>query len=55
MKDILILFCSSILEVLLERRADANFQNDSGKTALMLACYAGKLAAVKELRYHGAK
>lgn len=42
------------IESLVKHGADVNFQNEAGKTALMLACYAAKLEAIQELKYHGA-
>ncbi|XP_070540511.1 fibronectin type 3 and ankyrin repeat domains protein 1-like [Ptychodera flava] len=44
----------NIVDVLIQHRADVNFQNDSGKNALMLACFAGQLEVVKTLRAEGA-
>ncbi|XP_022288625.2 fibronectin type 3 and ankyrin repeat domains 1 protein-like isoform X1 [Crassostrea virginica] len=45
----------SIMEILIRYGADVNAKNDSGKTALMLACFAGQFDAVKLLRANGAK
>nr|XP_034329711.1 fibronectin type 3 and ankyrin repeat domains 1 protein isoform X1 [Crassostrea gigas] len=45
----------SIMEILIRHGADVNAKNDSGKTALMLACFAGQFDAVKLLRSHGAR
>ena len=40
--------------MLILKGADINAQNESGKTALMLAAFAGKLNIIKELRSNGA-
>ncbi|KAK2142501.1 hypothetical protein LSH36_947g01017 [Paralvinella palmiformis] len=46
---------SRIMEILLDHGADVNFQNEAGKTPLMLAAYEGQRDAVKELLARGAK
>ena len=46
--------CSDVMEILLEFNADPEYSNSSGKTALMIACYAGQEDAAKLLREHGA-
>lgn len=43
------------IEVLVKHGADVNYQNDAGKTAMMLAAYAGQTQSIKELRHYGAK
>ena len=43
-----------MISLLIEKGVESNAQNDSGKTALMLAAFYGKLNAIKELRDHGA-
>ncbi|CAH1783527.1 unnamed protein product [Owenia fusiformis] len=43
-----------VMDVLIARGADVNWKNDSGKTALMMACYTGKLESVERLRQAGA-
>ncbi|KAH3789094.1 fibronectin type 3 and ankyrin repeat domains protein 1-like isoform X2 [Dreissena polymorpha] len=45
----------SEVELLLKHGADVHLQNDAGKTALMLACYAGQLDVIKILRQNGAR
>lgn len=42
-------------ETLLKFGADVNLKNDSGKTALMLTCFAGQIETAKLLREHGAR
>ena len=43
-----------MVELLLYKGAQVNAQNESGKTALMLAAFSGKLNVVKELRNNNA-
>ena len=43
-----------MVELLIIKGANVNAQNESGKTALMLAAFAGKLNLIKELRNNGA-
>lgn len=43
------------MEMLIHYGADVNFKNESGKTALMMVCAAGKLETVKVLRKHKAR
>ncbi|KAK7483237.1 hypothetical protein BaRGS_00025530, partial [Batillaria attramentaria] len=43
------------MEMLLEHGAEVDYKNESGKTALMMVCAAGKLEPVKVLRKHGAR
>ncbi len=43
-----------LIELFIEHGADINYQNESLKTALMLAAFHGKLSMVKTLRQHGA-
>jgi ankyrin repeat protein len=43
-----------MIALLIEKGLDVNARNDSGKTALMLAAFHGKLNAIKELRDNGA-
>ena len=42
------------MEILLEFNADPEYPNTSGKTCLMIACYAGQEEAARLLRQHGA-
>lgn len=42
-----------MVELLILKGANVNAQNESGKTALMLAGFAGKLNIIKELRNNG--
>lgn len=44
-----------VMEVLIKHGADVDTQNDSGKTALMLATFAGKLKSIEFLRECHAK
>ncbi|KAL5017563.1 hypothetical protein ScPMuIL_007152 [Solemya velum] len=44
-----------IVDVLLKYDADVHQKNEAGKTALMLACFAGKQEVVMRLREHGAR
>lgn len=41
---------SRMVELLITKGANVNAQNESGKTAIMLAAFAGKLNIIKELR-----
>lgn len=41
------------METLLELGADPNYMNSSGKTCMMIACYAGKEDPIKVLRDRG--
>ena len=43
-----------MVETLVMKGANVNAQNQSGKTAIMLAAFAGKLNIIKELRSSGA-
>lgn len=43
-----------MVELLIHKGANVNAQNESGKTAIMLAAFAGKLNIIKELRTNGA-
>lgn len=43
-----------MIALLIEKGIDVNTQNDTGKTALHLAAFYGKLGALKELRNSGA-
>ena len=43
-----------MVELLIMKGANVNAQNESGKTAIMLAAFAGKLNIIKELRNNGA-
>jgi ankyrin repeat protein len=43
-----------MVETLVAHKANVNARNDTGKTALMLAAFAGKLNVIKELRTSGA-
>ncbi len=43
-----------MVELLISKGCNVNAQNETGKTALMLASFSGKLALVKELRNNGA-
>jgi ankyrin repeat protein len=43
-----------MIVLLLEKGLDVNSQNDTGKTALHLAAFHGRLNCVKELRQKGA-
>lgn len=43
-----------MVELLINKGANVNAQNESGKTAIMLAAFAGKLNIIKELRNNGA-
>lgn len=43
-----------MVELLVKYGADINAQNESGKTALMLAAFSGKLKIIQELRTSGA-
>lgn len=43
-----------MVELLITKEANVNAQNESGKTAIMLAAFAGKLNIIKELRSNGA-
>jgi ankyrin repeat protein len=43
-----------MIELLIESGADIDAQNESGKTALMLAAFSGKLKIIQELRSNGA-
>ena len=43
-----------MVELILSKGADVNAQNESGKTALMLAAFGGKVNIIKELRNNGA-
>jgi ankyrin repeat protein len=43
-----------MVELLIEKGADVNSQNSSGKTAVMLAAFSGKLPIIKELRNNNA-
>lgn len=42
-----------MVELLIQKGANVNAQNETGKTALMLGAFAGKLNIVKELRNSG--
>lgn len=42
-----------MVELLINKGANVNAQNESGKTAIMLAAFAGKLNIIKELRNNG--
>ncbi len=44
----------SLVELLIHHGADVDIQNESGKTALMLAAFSGKLKIIQELRSNGA-
>ena len=43
-----------MVALLIEKGIDVNAQNDTGKTALHLAAFYGKLNVFKELRNNGA-
>ena len=43
-----------MIELLIESGAEIDAQNESGKTALMLAAFSGKLKIIQELRSNGA-
>lgn len=47
------LFHPDVMKVLLDYGADPSYVNSSGKTCLMIACYAGQEDAVKLLRKRG--
>jgi ankyrin repeat protein len=44
-----------MVELLLSKGANVNTQSESGKTALMLAAFAGKINIIKELRNNDAR
>ena len=48
-------FSQRMIALLIEKGIDVNVQNDTGKTALHLAAFYGKVNAFKELRDNGAK
>jgi ankyrin repeat protein len=43
-----------MVEILIAKGANVNNKNESGKTALMLAAFSGKLNVIKELVNNGA-
>ncbi len=43
-----------MVELLITKGANVNSQNESGKTALMLAAFSGKINVIKELVNNGA-